>query len=99
MKVKLLKPFCSRKVGSIVTMHPANARVYFKEGVCIGTTDEDQAWLESTLVRRGKKVETQVESKVVETAVAEPTTAEHTKARKPRSPNKPKTAATRRKKS
>ncbi len=72
MKVKLLKPFCSRKVGSIVTMHPANARAYYKQGVCVAVTDEDQEWLEREVMFRGKVVETQVRTKATENATTTP---------------------------
>ncbi len=69
MKVKLLKPFCSRKVGDVVTMHPINARMYYKMGVCEALSEEDKAYFEKEVLNRGHKVETQAGSKATEAAV------------------------------
>ncbi len=81
MKVKLLKMFCGHGVGSIVVMHPVNARTYYRQGVCEALTEAEQAYLESGIVRRGRHVETQVESKATENTATMPE-----KIRKPRKP-------------
>lgn len=84
MKVKLIKPFCGRKPGSIVTMHPLNARMYYKQGICVGSTDEEQEFLEKSIVGRGKVVETQMRSKATDNMSMIPTLD-----KKPRTPRKP----------
>jgi hypothetical protein len=73
MKVKLLKPFGSHKKGSIMTMAPVNARVFAKQGVCKALTENEQAYLDAGIVRRGRRVETQVEAHATETTDAQPT--------------------------
>jgi len=87
MKVRLLEPFCGRDPGSIVTMHPMNARKYYKCGVCVGLTDEDREFLETGVVSRKRTVETQVRSDAVEDATVTPVkkSAPRTGAKKPRS--------------
>ena len=66
MKVKLLKPFCSRLPGHIVTMHPVNARKYAQMGICEALTDEEQVYLDKVVQKRGRVVETQIRSKATE---------------------------------
>ena len=94
MKVKLIKPFLGRKPGSIVTMHPMNAREYYKQGVCIGASDEEQEFLEKSIMGRGKVVETQMKSKVTENAVVIPKLS-----KKPRTPRGPRDKTSGRRKS
>ncbi len=94
MKVKLIKPFCGRKPGAIVTMHPLNARMYYKQGVCVGSTDEEQEFLEKSIIGRGKVVETQIRAKATEHATVVPELS-----KKPRTPRKPRDKTTGRRKS
>ena len=93
MKVRLLKPFCGRDPGSIVTMHPMNARKYHEHGVCVGLTDEDRVFLETGVPPRRRTVETQVKSEAVEDATVTPVKKRtpRTGTRKPRSYTRRKT--------
>lgn len=94
MKVKLLKPFCGRAVGSIVTMHPLNARAYAQEGVCEAITEKEQAYLDKGIPRRRRVVETQAGSKATENTSKIPEFG-----KKPRTPRKPRDKTSGRRKS
>jgi hypothetical protein len=90
MKVQLLKPFCGRKKGCIVTMHPVNARKYAELGFCGPTkdsTDEEREYLKTGVLPRRKTVEVQTRADAVENTNAAPNAAP-----KPKRTRKPRTA-------
>jgi hypothetical protein len=82
MKVKLLKPFWSRKEGSIMTMHPLNAARLYAEGICDAVTDEEREYLEdksAKILARGRRVEREAGSPATERAVDIPIQLEKVK--------------------
>lgn len=72
MKVRLIKPLFGRKEGSIVTMHPSNARAYAHMGICEAMTDKEQEYLNSPLPCRSKRVENQMWNKATDATIATP---------------------------
>lgn len=80
MKVKLIKDLGRRKAGTVVTMHPVNARHWYKVGVCVALSREEDEYLAADRVGRVRRVETTMRDRATEEAVVvhpvEPTSVE-----------------------
>jgi len=61
MKVKLIEDFGSHRKGSEITMHPYNARIWFKRGVCTGVNEEETEFLRTGEVPRRMKRRNRIE--------------------------------------